>query len=89
MEAVPAREAAGTYVAYDCMGAPSGLPIYELQNTRERFYSISEVETRYAVSAGYTRSLFARACIAQPHDSFGTVRLINILREFRNLTTKF
>lgn len=81
-------EGAGTYEMHECV-APQGLLIYELKNSTQTFYTISEVEVRRAQATGYSLTRFAYACLRQPHDTADHIRYLNIFREFRNISSKF
>lgn len=84
----PLREPAGQYRVEICSEANTGLPVYELKTTGRTFYTVSEVERRKALALGFTGSNFAYGCLIQPHDTNDSLRIINIFREFRNLTIK-
>lgn len=81
-------EAAGSYAVQDCGAAAASMPVYELKNASTSFFSVSEVETRRASQLGFSTSLFAHACMRQPQDTVDSVRMIDLLREFRNVYRK-
>ena len=81
-------ESTGKYSIEDCHTGSGRLPVYELKAAGSTFFSISEVEVRHAGWRGYTPSSFAYACLQQPHDTADTIRIINIFREFKNLSSK-
>ena len=82
-------EASGPYSIQDCGVSQASMPVYELKNASSSFFSISEVETRRAMLTGYNGSLFAHSCMRQPHDTVGSVRIIDLFREFRNIVRKY
>lgn len=78
-------ELPGNYYPVDCAGStPGTTPIFELTKGDRTFFTISQVEVWSAQQNGYTSNLLTNACLSQPHDTPGTVRNINIPREFRN-----
>lgn len=81
-------EATGTYVVEDCQSNIFNIPIYELKSATSSFFSASEAEVRYASSRGYSPVNFAYSCLRQPHDTVGALRVINVFREFRNISPK-
>lgn len=80
-------EGSGSYEVSECL-SPQGLPLYELKNSSNTFYTISEVEVRRAQALGYSLTRFAYACLRQPHDTADSIRYLNIFREFRNIFLK-
>jgi subtilisin family serine protease len=81
-------EFASPYSMRDCEGWAPSLPLYELKSSTKSFYSMSEAEVRYAAQAGFTATNFAYVCLSQPHDTTDALRMINIFREFRNISPK-
>ncbi|MBA3757363.1 S8 family serine peptidase [Candidatus Saccharibacteria bacterium] len=67
-------------------GAVGTTPLYEFYKAGSTFFSISKIELRKAQNAGYaTGTTMGSACLQQPHDTPGSVRAINLFKEFRNL----
>jgi subtilisin family serine protease len=83
------NEYSASYVIQDCNLAQASMPVYELKNSINSFFTISEVETRSATLSGYSASLFAHSCMRLPHDTVGGIRTIDLFREFRNVVRKF
>lgn len=79
-------EVPGTYYAIQCSGGvPGTTPVIELTKGTDKLFTVSQVEAWTAQQAGYASQLFAHTCLSQPHDTPGSVRDLNIYREFRNL----
>lgn len=82
-------EAVGEYWATECGPSPTAIAVYEMKRTGHTFYTISDLEARLALAGGYTKANLAYVCLAQPHDTSGAVRHLNIFREFRNIGSKY
>jgi subtilisin family serine protease len=59
--------------------------LYEIYKGNTTFFTISKAEMAKAQAAGYTVNSFAHICLQQPHDTSGSIRSINLFKEFRNL----
>lgn len=82
-------ESTGSYIPKRCESSrPGTTKIHELIKGSSHFFSMSEVEVWRAKAAGYSTTLFAELCLMQPHDTYQSLRAINTLSEFRNITTK-
>lgn len=78
-------EVDGVYAAHSCASGTIGTTaIYELIKGGGSFFTISASEAMQAVGQGYSSSIFAHACMQQPHDTVTILRGINIFSEFRN-----
>ena len=82
-------EPTANYLVKTCdNGRPGTTPVYEMTKDGNTFYTISQVEQWQAQVSGYQSRLFANACLQQPQDSSGPIRLLNIFKEFRNIYEK-
>jgi len=79
-------EVAGTAAAYKCENSrPGTTAIQELTKSGALIFSTSSSEAHEASRQGYTNNFFTFACLSMPHDQPGSVRGLNLYREFRNL----
>lgn len=79
-------EIPGALTAHTCSdGVVGSTPIYELIKNGSHFFSISSSEASQAARIGYSRNIFARACLQQPHDTLSNFRSLNLFSEFRNI----
>lgn len=80
-------EPGGNYSSvHECAaGTWPSTQIYELKKSGSHFFSMSKVEQQYALTLGYTSSVFGYGCVQQPHDNPPIVRNLNIFQEFRNM----
>jgi hypothetical protein len=78
-------EATNSYRSLYCGPDKLGTtPLFFLSKPDSELYTISQNEVWTAQAAGYSASLFAYTCLSQPHDAYGSVRLIDMFKEFRN-----
>lgn len=59
-------------------------PLFFLSKPGSELYTISQNEVWTAQAAGYSSSIFAYTCLSQPHDAYGSVKSLDIFKEFRN-----
>jgi hypothetical protein len=89
LDAAHPAEPTGNAFVYACEnGATSGTAIMEDVKGNSDIFTISQVENKQAVDAGYTTSKFIYACVSQPHDNGPVMHNLNIFKEFRNDYTK-
>jgi subtilisin family serine protease len=79
-------EVSGTDAVQKCEdGHPGSTPVFEIYKPGSHFFTISQTEVWLAQRAGYQSSLFAEACLQQPHDTTDSMRNLNLFKEFRNI----
>lgn len=79
-------EVINSQVVQACENGVAGTsPLYELYKADSNFFSISSVELKKAQTAGYSSNTMGFVCLQQPHDKPGSIRQINLFKEFRNL----
>lgn len=74
---------------YACEPGNAGTTtVYRATKTANNFFSINPVDVRKAGTSGYTLQKLFTACVAQPNDSFETIRALNTAQEFTNSSVK-
>jgi thermitase len=63
-------------------------PVYKATKSASNFFSINPVDIRKSGSNGYTLQKLFTACVAQPHDTFESIRALNTAQEFTNTSIK-
>jgi hypothetical protein len=82
-------EEVNSYPAVACPSNTVGTtPMFALTSASLNFFTISYVENYKAQQSGYSSSLFAYACMQQPHDIIQTSRYIDVFHEFKNTYAK-
>ena len=77
----------GTYQCEE--GTVGATAIRDLSTGGSEFFTTSAIENQAAVDQGFSSSIFAYGCVAEPQDTPVLVRGINLLSEFRNIQTKY
>jgi subtilisin family serine protease len=75
--------------AYACeSGAVGTTPLFKASKSANNFFSINPVDIRKGSVNGYSMQQLFTACVAQPHDTFESIRLLQTAQEFTNISIK-
>jgi hypothetical protein len=74
---------------YACeTGSVGTTPLFKATKTANNFFSINPVDIRKAGASGYAMQQLFTGCIAQPHDTFESIRALQTAQEFTNISIK-